>query len=168
MAINIEPAAPIDGIVYADAVPILSVEGTLGDGGTPAIIPITEGQTIVAVVKLVAGGLTTSNSTYVVLQTDLGDGTWIDVAWLFWDGRQGSATFVLCGGGLGQMNNAFEQSRQAQAVPNPQASGSNAVPLGGRVRFVGQAQVTGASSAAPGDQTSHVTATITYRIQKPR
>lgn len=167
MPANIVPTAESDGIVYANAVPLTSTEASLGDGNTPDPVPVPAGQTIVAVVKLTINGFVTGNSTYVVLQTDLGDGTWIDVAWLFSNQVQGTATFVLCGGGLGAMNNAFQQSRNSGQVPTPQASGSNQVPLGGRVRFVGKTVMTSGSSIAQGS-TSIVTATVTYRIQNPR
>lgn len=168
MAANIVPTAPTDGIVYANAVPLTTAEAALGDAAvTPALIPIAEGQTIVAVVKLSINGFITGNSTFVFLQTDLGDGTWVDVAWLFWDQVQGTATFVLCGGGLGAMNNAFQQARNSGSAPAVQASGSNAVPLGGRVRFSGFTRMSGGSSSAPGVSTQ-VTATITYKLQEPR
>ena len=118
--------------------------------------------------KLTVTGYITGNSTFVFLQTDLnGDGTWIDVAWLFWNKAQGAATFVLCGGGRGAMNNAFEQSRQAGSAPVSQANGSNAVPLGGRVRFVGFTNMIGGSSSVSGTSTQ-VTATITYKLTTPR
>ena len=166
--INITPQAPTDGILYASAVPLTPTEAALGDAlVTPAIIPIIEGQTIVAVVQLSANGVITGNSTFVFLQTDLGDGSWVDVAWCFWSNVTGSARFVLCGGGLGAMNNAFQQSRAEGAAPTPQANGSNACPLGGRVRFSGYTRMIGGSSSAPGVATV-VSATITYKLQHPR
>ena len=165
---NIIPTAESDGVVYANAVPLTSTEAALGDGlVTPAVISVVAGQTIVAVVRLTINGIITANSTYVVMQTDLGDGTWIDVAWLFWNSTQVPGTFVLCGGGLGAMNNAFQQSRNSGQVPQPQANGSNAVPLGGRVRFVGKTVMAGGSSSAAGVSTS-VSVTITYKLQSPR
>lgn len=165
---NITPTAPTDGVLYASGVPLTTTEAHLGDGlKTPDPVAIAEGQTIVAVVKLTINGLITGSNAYVVLQTDLGDGTWIDVAWVVWTGGQGTATFVLCGGGLGAMNNAFQQARQAGQPPNPQAAGSNAVPLGGRVQFVGKATLISGSSSVPGT-TPQVLATITYRLQNPR
>lgn len=164
---NIIPTAPSDGTAYGSNVPVTINEAHLGDQiRSPDPIPIMEGQTIVAVVKLAANGHIVGNNTYVVMQTDLGDGTWIDVAWCVWTGGDGAATFVLCGGGLGAMNNAFQQSRQPGASPQPQASGSNAVPLGGRVQFVGKTTTLGGSSI-PGTG-GPVFATITYRLQNPR
>jgi len=167
--VNITPTAESGGIVYANAVPLTPTEAALGDAlVTPsAIIPIVEGQTIVAVVQLSINGFITGNGTFVFLQTDLGDGTWIDVAWCFYNKTQASSTFVLCGGGLGAMNNAFEQTRKSGSAPVTQANGSNAVPLGGRVRFSGFSTTVGGSSSAPGVST-RVSATITYKLQTPR
>lgn len=168
MPFNITPTAMTDGVVYASAVPLTSTEAALGDAlQTPALIPIIEGQTIVAVVKLSINGIVAGNNSYVFLQTDLGDGTWIDVAWCRFTAGQGQRTFVLCGGGLGAMNNAFEQSRQSSSAPATQASGSNAVPLGGRVRFTGFSSFSGGSSSIAG-QSTVVSATVTYRLQHPR
>lgn len=165
---NIIPTAATDGIVYANAVPITLTEATLGDGlKTPAIIPVIEGQTIVAVVKLSINGHITANNTFVFLQTDLGDGTWVDVAWCQFTGTDAPATFVLCGGGLGAMNNAFQQSRGVSAAPAAQGNGSNAVPLGGRCRFSGFSVFAGGSSSLAGVSTA-VAATITYRLSTPR
>ncbi len=168
-AANIVPTASTDGIPYSISVPLTSTEADL-NGGTnvpTAPIGIAEGQSIVAVVKLAINGLIVGNNTYIVMQTDLGDGTWIDVAWIVWTGSQGNATFVLCGGGLGVMNNAFQQSRSSGQPPTPQANGSNAVPLGGRVRFVGKTTQVGGSSSLAGVTTA-VSATITYKLQYPR
>lgn len=168
MPLNIVPIAETDGIPYCTAVPLTATEADLGDSANaPAPIPVIYGQVIVAVVSLTINGFITGNSTYVVMQTDLGNGVWVDVAWLFWNSTQAPGTFVLCGGGLGAMNNAFQQSRGSGQVPNPQANGSNAVPLGGRVRFVGQTKMTSGSSSAPGVSTA-VTATITYKLMSPR
>ena len=168
MPANIIPEAPTDGIRYANAVPLTPAEAALGDAlQVPAIIPVAAGQTVVAVVRLVPNGIITGNSTFVFLQTDLGDGTWVDVAWCHYNGTQAPATFVLCGGGLGAVNNAFQVGRQSGSAPAVQANGSHAVPLGGRCRFTGFTRMTGGSSSAPGVSTV-VTATITYRLQQPR
>lgn len=165
---NITPSAVSDGILYANAVALTPTEAALGDAlVTPVIIPIIEGQTIVAVVQLSANGVITGNQTFVFLQTDLGDGTWIDVAWAYWNNVTGSATFVLCGGGLGQMNNAFQQARASGFAPTAHANGSNAVPLGGRCRFTGFTKMTGGSSSSPGVSTV-VSATIYYKLQRTR
>lgn len=165
---NITPTALTDGIVYCSAVPITPPEATLGDATqVPAIVPVVEGQTVVAVVTLSVNGHITGNNTYVFLQTDLGDGTWVDVAWCNTKITDGSATFVLCGGGIGAMNNAFGPLRRSGSAPATQASGSNAVPLGGRIRFTGFSALTGGSSSVAGT-VPLVNATITYRIQHPR
>lgn len=166
---NITPEPAVDGILYANAVPVTPTEASLGDGlKTPTPISVMEGQSIVAVVKLTISGIITGNSTFVFLQTDLnGDGTWVDLAWCYWNGNQGTATFILTAGGNGAMNNAFQMSRQSSSTPASQANGSNACPLGGRVRFTGFSKLSGGSSAVPG-LTSQVTATITFKLITPR
>lgn len=168
---NISPTALVDGIAYATNVPLTTTEAVLGDAAkTDPLISVAEGQTIVATVRLTINGLITGNNAYVVLQTELGSGgisEWIDVAWLVYTGGQGSALFVLCGGGLGAMNNAFQQSRAQNQFPVVQALGSNAVPLGGRCRFVGRATLISGSSSVAGT-TPQVLTTITYKLQNPR
>lgn len=165
---NITPTAPIDGVVYAASVPITTTEATLGDATEiTTSIPITYGQTIVALVELAINGFVTGNSTFVFMQTEIGEGNWVDVAWCFFNSTQAPGKFVLCGGGLGAMNNAFNASRNSNSAPATQASGSNQMPLGGRVRFTGFTRMTGGSSSAPGVSTV-VSVTITYKIQSPR
>lgn len=167
MAANIVPTAESDGLVYADAVALTATEASLGDAlKTPAIIPVVEGQTIVAVVRLVPNGIITSNSTFIFMQTDLGDGTWIDVAWCFFSSTQAPGTFVLSGGTLAA-NNAIEHARQSGSAPAAQANGSNNIPLGGRVRFTGFTRMTGGSSSAAGVSTK-VEVTITFKLSTPR
>lgn len=162
---NITAPSRADGIAYATAVPLTSTEADLYNGqtlpNTGDPVPVLFGQAIQAVVQLSVAGAPASNSTYVVMQTDLGDGVWVDVAWCFWNGTQGSATFVLSGGVAG--NNAFQQSRQAGAVPTPQANGSNAMVLGGRIRFVGRTALSGGSSYSVGGFAG-VLATIRYKL----
>lgn len=167
MALNIVPTALTDGVLYASATPLTSTEASLGNQSTPDPVPVVEGQEIVAVVKLSVNGIIVGNNTYIVMQTDLGDGTWVDVAWAVWTGTQGTATFVMSGGGRGAMNNVFQQSRNSGQAPQPQSNGSNAVPLGGRVRFVGKTTMVGGSSSVSGVTTA-VAATITYKLSTPR
>lgn len=165
---NVVPRPAIDGLVYSTDVPLTTTEADLGDGLlTPAPISVEYGQVIVAVVKLTINGLIVANNTYVVMQTDMGDGVWVDCAWVVWTGNQGSATFVLVGGGLGAQNNAFQQSRALNQSPQPQAAGSNAVPVAGRVRFTGKSSFSGGSSSLAGVPT-RVTATIKYKVMCPR
>lgn len=168
--VNITPTAPTDGIVYGTSVPITPPESVLTDAvQVPAggLVPVVEGQTVVAVVTLTANGHLNSANTFVFLQTDLGDGVWVDVAWCNSQLRDGSATFVLCGGGIGAMNNAFGPIRASGAAPSSQANGSNAIPLGGRIRFTGFTNLFGGSSSLAGT-VPLVQATIRYKFQHPR
>lgn len=165
---NIVPLAGSDGVVYATAVPLTSTEADLGDSLlTPSPIAVQYGQVIVAVVQLTINGIIVGNTSYIVMQTDLGDGIWVDVAWDVWTGNQGCVKMVLCGGGLGAQNNSFRQSRGVGQPPTPQAAGSNAVPIGGRIRFVGKSAFVGGSSSVAG-LTTAVSATITYKLMTPR
>jgi len=163
-AANIVPAAETDGVLYANAVPLTSTEADLyGGTGTqsPDPIPTAFGAAIIAVIQLTINGFITGNSTYIVLQQDMGDGVWVDLNWLFWGQVQGTATFVFSNGVAGA--NTFQSSRNAGQVPQPQASGSNQMVLGGRLRFVGKTVMTSGSSSAPGVATQ-VTATIRYKV----
>lgn len=163
---NITPTAGSDGITYGTSVPLTSTEATLGDGLiTPDPIATEYGQAIVAVVKLTVTGLIISQNSYVVMQQDMGDGVWVDIAWCLFTGNQGTATFVLSGGGVGAMNNSFQQTRQSGQFPA--SAGSNAGPLGGRIRFVGKTTSTGGSSATVGTA-ANVAATIKYKLLSPR
>ena len=166
---NIIPTAETDGQVYCTGVPLTVTEADLGDNlKSPKPIPVVYGHVIVAVVKVSINGILSGNNTYVFLQTDLGDGQWVDVAWCQYASAQVPQTFVLCGGGLGAMNNAFGANRNAGAAPSPQGSGSNVVPLGGRVRFTGFSSPSSGGSSSLAGQTTSVSATITYKILAPR
>lgn len=162
MVVSIVPLAGTDGVTYCTSVPLTTSEADLGDGLlTPQPIATTFGAAIVAVVQLTVNGNITGNSTYVVMQIDLGDGVWIDLNWCVWTATTGSATFVFSNGVAGA--DTFQQSRNAGAVPNPQANGSNQMGLGGRIRFVGRTAMTGGSSSAPG-VTTRVSATIKFKL----
>lgn len=161
---NTVPAANNDGILYASAVPLTGTEadlynGTALDGQDP--IQVTYGQAIQAIVQLTVSGSPVGNNTYVVMQTDLGDGVWVDVAWCMYTQKNAPATFVLSGGVAGA--NAFQQTRVAGSPPTPQANGSNQIPLGGRVRFVGKANIYGGSSYVQG-AFAGVLCTIKYKL----
>lgn len=167
---NIITTPLTDGIVYCKSIPLVFNEASLGDGlKTPDPIAIVEGQTIIAIVQLVNNGHVTNNNSYVFMQTDLGDGNWVDVAWCqFTKADQSTqALYVLSGGGIGAMNNAFGPQRNAGSPPSTPGNGSNAVPLGGRVRFTGFGNSTGGSSSVAGTFAGTF-ATITYRLQQPR
>ena len=169
MPANIIPTAFSDGQIYANAVPLTSTEADLygGTGSNAMQDPIATlfNEAICAVLQLSINGIVVANTTYIVMQLDMGDGVWIDLNWLVWTGHQGSATFVFSNGIAGA--NTIQQTRDAGQPPTPQASGSNQLTLGGRIRFVGKSIFTGGSSSLAGVTTS-VSATITYRLQSLR
>lgn len=163
---NITPTATSDGIAYATAVPLTSTEAALGDALiVPALVPTAYNEAISAVIQLTANGIITGNSTYVVMQMDMGDSVWVDLCWCLWTGTQGNATFVFSNGIAGA--NVFQQSRNIGQVPltsaGVQGNGSNQLTLGGRIRFTGKTVMIGGSSSAPGVATQ-VTVTIHYRL----
>ena len=169
---NIAPTPQTGGLFYSQGMVIPAAEGELGNqpGSLAPPIATLYGQAITAIIELSTVGAVLTNSTYVVMQTDLGDGVWIDLAWCTWTGT-GTAKFCLADGMDGA--NSFQVRTQGVA-PTP-ANGSNQMPLGGRIRFVGKSTVTTAaasssssakaasSSAAPA-VTPGVLATIKYLL----
>jgi hypothetical protein len=168
-AANIIPTAQFDGIDYSVSVPLTSNEADLFGGvGAQGVdpVPVLWGQVILAIVQLKISGSIATDSCYIVMQTDFGDGIWIDVAWIVSTLTTGTQTFVLCGGNNGAANNAFQQTRAAGTAPG--SNGSNAMPLGGRIRFVGKATTTGGSSSAAPGVAPGVQASISYKLGTPR
>jgi hypothetical protein len=161
---NIVPTAGSDGVVYSNAVPLTLNEADLFGGSgaqLPDPIPTEYGAAIIAVVQLSINGIIVANTTYVVMQVDLGDGVWIDANWAVFTQNQGTATFVFSNGVAGA--GTFQQIRNPGQPPSPQSIGSNQIPLGGRIRFIGKSTFTGGSSSLAGVTTA-VSATIRYKL----
>lgn len=152
---NINPAAVTDGIPYATAQVLTGTEADIYNNTTPTPDPvgIAYWRSILATLTLSITGAPDAQSTYVVMQTDLGDGVWVDVAWIVWTGTSGSAVFALAGGALAS-SLAVVQSRAVGTAPG--TNGSNQLPLGGRVRFVGKSTFTNGTAPA-------VAATLKYK-----
>lgn len=164
---NILPAPETNGITYATNVPMTSTEADLGDGLlSPRPIPADPGLMVVAVVQLTVVGYIVSSNCYVVLQTDMGDGVWIDAAWFTSTINQGTSITALVAGGdsrvLGTGSNTIPQTRAPGTFPSS-TLGSSIVPLMGRIRLVGLALASGGSSSAPGAP-SQILSTIKYRM----
>jgi hypothetical protein len=117
-------------------------------------LPVLYAAAAIAAVGLSVSGSPASNQSYVILQTDL-MGTWIDLATCTWSDTSGSATFLLCAGAPGGAC-AFRAWRAADVAPQGTESVPNC-PLGGRVRFVGKAVLTGGTSP-------QVTATVNVKL----
>ena len=135
---NVQAAAGTGGVLYADAVPVTSTEADLFNQPIPyrfdpVAVP-SEHEVLLAIIQLRINGGPATNSTYIVLQTDLGDGVWVDVSWIVWTGTSGTATFCMSSGPAGGIT--FLQTRAAGTSPG--TSGTNKIPLGGRIRFVGK------------------------------
>ncbi len=154
-----------------------AAEGSLSDvpayQGDPVPLPFE--QAIAAEVAFSAqGGVSAISVCYVVMQTDQGDGNWVDLAWCNLTSLPGaSPTVFWLSAGLDATNGVFASVRAVGTTPTPSNS-SNAIALGARLRFVGKASVSGSSSssspsssAGPG-VTPGILVTIRYRPVSPR
>jgi hypothetical protein len=149
------PAASIDGTTYCSGKTVPPVEADLFDQTSGGLNvdpqPVLYNQAVLAVVQLTAVGTVSTNSTYIVMQGALDDGIWFDLAWITWNGLTGAAdVFVISAGSAGA--SAFQQNRVNGTAPL--GTEFNQCPLPGRLRFTGQATVTGGGS---------VTATVKFK-----
>ena len=138
-----------DGVVYASNFLLPAQEGSLYSsipGQTLDPIPTLFTQAVIAVITFQAFNVLTDQASYVILQSDNGDGNWLDLSWATFTAIGGSTgRFVLAAGAFAA--NSFQQVRQPGTPPSP-ANGSNSCPLGGRLRFVGQTNATTSGSSA--------------------
>ncbi len=160
---NVQVAPVSSGVPYSVNRLVPGAEGDLYNQGVYGAdpVPILYTQAVAVAVRLTALGSITSNTTYVVLQTDLGTPVWFDVAWFLWAGTSGAVDFWLCGGVDGA--NAVQQSR---AVGTPPAStGSRQIVLGDRCRVVGKATLNGGQgpSSSPSGSSFGVFADVRYK-----
>ncbi len=136
---NASPLAMTDGVRYATASALTASEADIANLVQPPQVDplgLISNQVAEAIVTFSAVGVITTNTSYVVMQTDLGDGHWIDVAWCQWAGITGTATFSLSAGEA--LANAFQQTRVSGDVPDTVTTFQDC-PLGGRLRLVGAA-----------------------------
>jgi hypothetical protein len=141
------PIATVDGIPYAKAAVLPAGptgEADIFNGVQGDPIPIAWEAVITAFVKLTYTGSPSGNTaTYVVMQTSYDGGTtWVDVAWFKDTNTSGTNLYVMSGGIIA--NSSINNTRALGT--SPATNGSNAIPLGGVVRFVGQTTLTGGSS----------------------
>jgi hypothetical protein len=158
------PSAEPDGVPYAVGAFLPAAEGDVGNqsANQPQNDPISVMYScaICAVVQLTVQGNPSGVSAYVVMQTDLGDNVWIDVAGIV---TSTGGTFLLSGGVSGA--NAFQQTRPVGTAPT--SNFSNQFTLGGRIRFVGkwsQGSSSSSSSSSSGAIASAVSCTIRYKM----
>ncbi len=151
------------GISYALNKVMPATEGDLFNISAPAVTPfdVVYNQAVLASVTLTVTGGPDTNTSYVVMQQRLADGTWFDIAWCRWTGTTGAASFMLSNGVASA--NVYQQSRAVGTAPA--SNGSNQTTLGGQIRFVGKTSLgaSSSSSAAPGIPLQ-VTATITVKL----
>jgi hypothetical protein len=172
---NTTPTPSKPGVPYCVNHQMPVLEDDLADSGflgDPVAIPYLVG--LAAVIEFSASGPIVTQSSYVVLQMDLGDGQWIDLAGVVWNGVTGTATFLMTVGVAGSL--ILQQTRAVGSAPP--ANFANQCPLIGRFRFVGKGVSGGASSssssAAPSGssgtpgQPQRVGVTIRYNLLAPR
>jgi hypothetical protein len=155
---NILAAASVDATYYANALTMVATvaDNDLSSGVTPDPIPVLYYQAILADITFTITGGPATTSIYVVLQGDMGDSNWMDLAWVVTTATTASQVFFLSAGGQGDINNALPiQTRTAGTAPA--SNSSIAIPLPARMRFVGRATFTGGASPA-------AKVTIKYRM----
>jgi hypothetical protein len=132
-----------DGLFYCVNKSLSGAEVDLFNQNGPDPVPVLYNEAILAVVQFTSQGGLASASSYVILQTDLGDGNWIDVAGVVWTGT-GTVLFAMSGGVAG--NNVLQQTRAVGTAPG--TNFSNQMCLGGRIRFVGKGTTSSSSSSS--------------------
>jgi hypothetical protein len=154
---NATLTTPTDGIPYATGKVLPSTEADLANVTAldePTPVPLTYHAALLVLVKLVIAGGPASNTTYVVLQTDTGDGNWLDLAWCVTTSvSNGTLLFFFSAGVAGA--NAVAQTRANGSAPV--STGSNQAVLGARFRVIGQATLSGGTSPS-------VTATVRFKL----
>src|SRR5262249_13600799 len=129
-----------------------AAEGDLWNGPGASPLPNPYGRGLTATITLTAQGTVVSNTTYVVIQTrNSPSDAWVDCGWIKWTGN-GTSTWLVSIPAQ-DVTNVFNQTRTTGQDPG--ASGTNAVTLGGQVRVVGKATLSGSagsssSSGVPG------------------
>lgn len=152
---NILPQ-PTDGVTYFQG----ALPAAEADLGSPVALPYA--AAVVASVEFSAPG-GPGGTAYVVLQTDLGDGVFFDIAWVQWSVVAAGGNFLISGGVAGA--NAFQQTRAVGSAPG--SSGSNQCPFGARFRFVGKwSGGSSSSSSSPGGlaPVGQVSVSIKYKV----
>jgi hypothetical protein len=147
----------IDGVPYSTASALTGTEADLFNQSASFQDPPScpAGVACMAIVQLTVSGSPGSNSSYVVMQTNLGAGApWIDAAWCV-STNTANTTETFCLVVIPGSSNSFQQSRAVGTAPG--SNGSNQMPMGGKIRFVGKTTLSGGSTPA-------VKATIVYEL----
>jgi hypothetical protein len=169
-SINIPGAGP--GVYYCRNKLIPSIEGDLANIGDqmPDPITISYAQGISAVVELSTQGAVIAQTSYVVMQGDMGDGVWFDMAWINYSTLT-PINFMLFDG-MPTSGVLQQQTRAVGTAPTP-TTGSNQMPLPHRVRFIGKANVNAGSSSSSLSSgvialTPGVLCNVLYKLVAPR
>jgi hypothetical protein len=163
---NIDLTTPTDGVPYCVNALLPGVEADLynipGLDDSPICIPY--GHHVSADVLFTAVGLASDAGAYVVLQTDWGDGNWVDLTWANTT-ISGTTTdlFAFFVGDSADPNLVVHQTRQAGTTPTPSNS-QNLIGLGGRFRFVGKAATTLVTQSSGSSIAEGLFVSIHYRL----
>lgn len=151
---NIDPTAQTVAVKYAASKVLTTSEATIYNQSTGDPIP-THGlaQGIVAIGTATIAGTPDATDAYIIMQTDLGNGVWIDVAWFKITATSGTLTFALVG--IHSVSAAIAQTRASGT--SPASSSANTMMLGDRVRIVGKATFTNGTNPA-------VTVSLGYKL----
>jgi hypothetical protein len=155
---SVTPPALIDGVNYCLSKNLPAVEGDLGKP-----VGVIYAQAVVAIVQFSVSGNPVTNSSYVVLQTDLfGNNVWVDVAGAVFTALTGTGLFVLSSGVPGPLG--VQVTRLAGIAP--QTTGANGMTLGGRLRFIGKTTLSSgsSSSSSSGSVGFSCNVTINYKL----
>lgn len=159
---NSTPNYPTDGTVYANQMVMPGAEGVLYNGVAGSPLSVTAEDCLVASVTLTIPVTLASNVSYVVLQGDLGNDVWFDIAGIRTTAvAAGSSNFLIAAGA--PVANAFEQTRASNTAPAGHFQ--NQCPLPGRVRFVGKATITGGAGSSSSGAGIRVLCTIRVKLQ---
>ena len=151
---NIDPTPQTMAVKYAVSKALTTTEATIYNQSTgDPVLPRGHAHSINAVGTITITGGPSTTEAYVVMQTDLGNGIWIDVAWFPTAATSGTKTFYLsC---IQSVSVCVEQTRASGTAPG--FAGASSVGLLDRIRFVGKAVFTGGTNPA-------ATVSLSYKL----
>jgi hypothetical protein len=151
-------------------------EGDLSDSPPyttdPIVVPYAI-NSLTAIVEFASqAGPSLTGNPYVVMQTDQGDGVWLDVAWCTITAAPapGATTVFLLQATYNLNQGVFTGGvRMLGTNPTPN-NGNNTINLCQRVRFVGKASLSSSSSSSSGTPgpTPAILVTIRYSFTAAR
>jgi len=130
----------VDVLNYCSLVALTTTEADLG---TPAQV-FEEQVFLEATGQVATGGSPATSTVFIALQTDLGDGLWVDLAWYVSTSAANRTDLFCFQTGPGQANAVLQ--RKAGTPPSGTKPAAIELGLGSRYRITGQATFTGGTS----------------------